>query len=97
MRKNRSLNFFQENLIRFFLFPVYSIDIADNILFSSDGRHIITWNLQTFSMLVKTLCFESGHIQEVKVLNPSLNNVLLNYYEDYILVTRSNRQLKVSL
>ncbi|XP_065660523.1 F-box/WD repeat-containing protein 2 isoform X1 [Hydra vulgaris] len=74
--------------------PVYSIDIADNMLFSSDGRHIITWNIQTFTMLVKTPCFENGHIQEVKVVNPSLSN-LCKCYDNYILITRSNRQLKV--
>lgn len=86
-------------LIRFFLFLVYSLDVCRDILVSSDGSSILTWDLKSYKMRVKSICFDDGgNVEELKIIDPTLSVRLKEIYADdtLLVVVRSNKAVKVT-
>lgn len=66
------------------------------LLVSSDGKSIITWDLLSREMLVKWPCFDDdGIVNELVIIDPKSCSLLEEKYTNYLLITRSYHELKV--
>lgn len=80
--------------------PVYSLDVCRDILVSSDGSSILTWDLKSYKMRVKSICFDDGgNVEELKIIDPTLSVRLKEIYADdtLLVVVRSNKAVKIGM
>ena len=84
----------EEKLINY-IYLVYSLDLVDDILYSTDGKYVISWNLCTFQMMIKTQVFNDDHVEELAVVDNQSCEALKVAYEIPVIVTRSSSDVKV--
>lgn len=66
-----------------------------DLMVSSDGRSVITWDLNDMKMFRKSECFDDGRIEELIIIDPESSDCLKSIYCVPLLVTRTSRQIKV--
>ena len=77
------------------IYLVYSLDLIDDILYSTDGKYVISWNLCTFQMMIKTQVFNDDHVEELAVVDNQSCETLKVAHEIPLIVTRSSSDVKV--
>ena len=82
-------------MISLFLLSVCSLDMVNDVIVSSDGRCVITWSLPSNRMLKKSECFVDERVLEVLLIDPEKSDCLKSVYKRPLLVTRTNRKIKV--
>jgi hypothetical protein len=77
------------------IYLVCSLDVLGDLIYSSDGRFVISWSLDSFKMLKKSECFEEDRIAELLLVDPKSYHKLKTTYSSPLLVTRTSRKIKV--
>ena len=72
------------------------MDVLGDTVYSSDGRFVISWSIDNFTMLKKSKCFEEDRIAELLLIDPESYDKLKVTYSRPLLVTRTSRKIKVS-
>jgi len=75
--------------------PVYSLDLINDMLLSTDGKNVISWNLTEHSMMSKTPCFSDDHVEELAIVDITTCQKLSEVYDKPLLVNRSNCEIKL--